>query len=244
MEQELGLERLLQVIGELPGDVRIDVLYAEQRLDMLQAAVGRGDGALGLVHLEVDVLGEMLDRIGELAVGVRRLRAGTRDDERGARLVDEDGVHLVDNGERVTTLHARIGIDDHVVTQVVEAELGIGTIGHVRIVGSLARGGLGAVLDEANAHAKELVDLSHPFAIALGQVIVDGDDVHALAGDGVEIARERRDERLALAGLHLGDLPLVEDHAADELHVEVTQAQRAHRRLAHDGKCLREQFLE
>ena len=144
----------------------------------------------------------------------------------------------------MTTLHARIGIDDHVVTQVVEAELGIGTIGHVRIVGSLARGGLGAVLDEADAHAKELVDLSHPFAIALGQVIVDGDDVHALAGDGVEIARERRDERLALAGLHLGDLPLVEDHAADELHVEVTQAQRAHRRLAHDGKCLREQLLE
>ena len=38
---------------------------------------------------------------------------------------------------------------------------------------------------------------------------------------------ERRDEGLALAGPHLGDLALVEDGAADELDVEVAHPERA-----------------
>ena len=42
-----------------------------------------------------------------------------------------------------------------------------------------------------------------------GEVVVHGDDVHAVAGDGVQVARERGDERLALACLHLGDHALV-----------------------------------
>ena len=66
MEQELGLERLLQVIGELSEMSGVDVLDAEQRLDMLQAALGRGDGALGLVHLEVNVLERCLTALANL----------------------------------------------------------------------------------------------------------------------------------------------------------------------------------
>lgn len=57
-------------------------------------------------------------------------------------------------------------------------------------------------------HAQKLVDLPHPLAIALGQVVIDGDDVHTLAGNGVEVTGKRRDERLAFAGLHLGNLTL------------------------------------
>jgi hypothetical protein len=47
----------------------------------------------------------------------------------------------------------------------------------------------------------------------------------ALAGERVEIDRQRRDQRLAFAGLHLGDLALVQDHAADQLHVEMALAE-------------------
>jgi hypothetical protein len=36
----------------------------------------------------------------------------------------------------------------------------------------------------------------------------------------VEIQRHGRDERLSLAGLHLGDVPFVEDDSAHELDVE------------------------
>jgi len=41
---------------------------------------------------------------------------------------------------------------------------------------------------------------------------------------------------LALAGPHLGDLPFVQDHAADELDVEVAHPESALGRLAHESE--------
>ena len=86
--------------------------------------------------------------------------------------------------------------------------------------------------DGADGQPEELVDLAHPLGVALDEVVVDGDEVRALAGQRVEIHRERRDQRLAFTGLHLGDGALVEHHAADQLHVEVAHAEGAARRLA------------
>ena len=45
--------------------------------------------------------------------------------------------------------------------------------------------------------------------------------MRAEAGERIEIERQRRDERLALAGRHLRDHPAMQARAADELHVEV-----------------------
>jgi hypothetical protein len=98
------------------------------------------------------------------------------------------------------------------------------------------------VHDDADAEAEELVDAPHPFGVAAGEVVVDGDDMHALAGERVEIAGERGDQRLAFAGAHLGDRAFVQHHAADELHVEMALAERALGRLAHGGEGGR-QFL-
>ena len=93
-------------------------------------------------------------------------------------------------------------------------------------------------------HAEEAVDLAHPLAVALGEIVVDGDDMHALAGERVEIDGERGDERLAFAGAHLGDGALVQHHAADELHVEMALAERALGRLADGGEGGNEQIVE
>src|SRR3712207_8465754 len=49
----------------------------------------------------------------------------------------------------------------------------------------------------------------------------------AAAVQRVQDDRERAGERLALAGAHLGDRAVVQDHAADHLHVEVPHAHRA-----------------
>ena len=144
----------------------------------------------------------------------------------------------------VTALHAHVGAADHVVAQVVEAELGVGAVRDVGGVGGLLEAELHAVLQKADAHAHELVDLAHPLAVSLGEVVVDGDDVHALARDRVEVAGERRDERLALAGLHLGDHAAVQRDRADDLDVEVTHAHGSHRRLAHGGEGLGEKVVQ
>ena len=100
------------------------------------------------------------------------------------------------------------------------------------------------MLDDADRHAEEAVDLAHPLGVAAGQVVVDRDDVDALAFERVEIGGERRDERLALARLHLGDLALVEDGAADQLDVEVPHVQHAAAGFADDGERLGQQVVE
>ena len=101
-----------------------------------------------------------------------------------------------------------------------------------------------AMTRNLNLEAEEAVDLAHPLGVALGEIVVHGDDMHALAGQRVQIGRQRGDQRLAFAGLHFGDAALVEDHAADELHVEVAHAERPHARLADEGEGLRHEVVE
>ncbi len=98
--------------------------------------------------------------------------------------------------------------------------------------------------DDADGEAEEAVDAAHPLGVAAGEVVVDGDDVDALAVQRVEVAGERRHQRLALAGAHLGDGALVQHHAADQLHVEVALAEHALGRLAHRGEGRHQQIVE
>ena len=60
--------------------------------------------------------------------------------------------------------------------------------------------------------------------------------MHALARERVEVRGERRHQRLAFAGAHLGDAAFVQREAADELHVEVAHLERAARGFADDGE--------
>jgi hypothetical protein len=130
------------------------------------------------------------------------------------------------------------------IAQVVEAELGVRAVGHVGRVGDvLLLVGL-HVLQHADGQPETVVDRAHPLGVAAGEVVVDGDEMHALAGQRVEDHREGRGQRLALAGLHLGDVAAVQDHATDELHVEVAHAHGAPADLAHDGEGLRKQVAE
>ena len=98
--------------------------------------------------------------------------------------------------------------------------------------------------DDADGQAEELVDLAHPLGVAAGEVVVDGDDVDALAGERVEVDGERGDQGLAFAGLHLGDRALVQHHAADQLHVEMALAEGALGGLAHGGEGRDEKVVE
>ena len=86
--------------------------------------------------------------------------------------------------------------------------------------------------------------LPHPLAVALGKVVVDGDDVDAVARQGVEVAGQHGDEGLAFAGLHLRDAALVQYDAADELHGVGLHPQHAPGRLAGSGEGLRQQIVQ
>ena len=187
---------------------------------------------------------ELLDLGLEVLVLVVRELGRAGDDERRAGLVDEDGVDLVDDGIVMTALDAHVAARDHVVAQVVKAKLRVGTVREVRKVRGLLHGRLHAVLQQADVQPHAAIDLAHPLAISASKVVIDGNDMHALAGQGVQVTGERRDQRLAFASLHLGDHAAVQRDTADELHVKVTLVNGAVGHLAHRGKRLRQHAVE
>ena len=196
-----GPDGLVDVVGEGGVGGVGEVLHVEGGLGLGHAPGGEGDGPGLLVDhvVGVDVLGLLLLVVhgghghalqarGEVVrqgVELGGLLAHAGDDQGGPGLVDEDGVHLVHDGEGVAPLHELGLVDGHVVPEVVEAELVVGAVGDVGVVGGLLAGGVDAVDDQAHGEAHPPVDLAHPVAVALGQVVVDGDDVDPLAGQGV-----------------------------------------------------------
>ena len=98
--------------------------------------------------------------------------------------------------------------------------------------------------DLADGEPEEAVQLAHPVGVAGREVVVDGDEVHAPARERVEIRRQRGDEGLALAGLHLGDPAEVQRGAAHELHVEVALAEHPAPGLADGRERVGEQVVE
>ena len=255
----VGAHRLLDVVleGRVLGIGQ--VLDAEELFGLGDAGGGQHGGALLLVDdvVGVDVVGllllvDLLD--SELAQGAHELvgflvqigglvaLAGY--DERRPRLVDQDRVDLVDDGEIVPALHHLLLVDDHVVAQIVEAELVVGAVCDVGVVCGLLLGlGLG-VYDQPAGEPEEVVYATHLLGAHAREVLVDSDYVHAVPGQGVEHGRQGGDERLAFAGLHLGYAPLMEHDAAHELYPERAFAEDAVGRLAYDGEGVDEHVVE
>ena len=119
-------------------------------------------------------------------------------------------------------LNEIVHVDSHVVTQIVEAELVVGTEGDVAVVGLLPGIGIRLMLvDTVYRQAVEHVERAHPLGISLGEVIVDRHDVDSLARKGIEENRECCHKGLSFTGCHLGDLSLMENDTADELDIVV-----------------------
>ncbi len=149
----MGAQRLGEVMDEL------EVLVGEQGtadeaalhqelLDVVHALVGEGDPLVLLLQLVVPcrlrvslgigarvgvflALHHLLDELVHLRKLEGIVLRHPGDDQRGARLVDEDVVDLVDNGVGVTSLHLLRRAPAHVVSQVVEAEFVVRSVGDV-----------------------------------------------------------------------------------------------------------------
>ena len=257
MEQVMRAQRRIQVVHQVDIRRLVQARALRQHTDARQDLLGLLMPALreqDLVVLLVDpeVPGRVLlllpgEERGDLVHAVVDLGAVlglAGDDERRARLVDQDRIDLVDDGVMQPALEALVDVHRHVVAQIVEAELVVGPVGDVRRVGLPLVRRLHVRQVHPDAQTQEAIDLAHPVRVAARKIVVHCDDVHAGAGQGVEIRGQRRHQRLALAGLHLGDLAVVQHHAADQLHVEVAHAQRALRRLPHYCESFGQQLLQ
>ena len=241
----LGLERVVEVVHQRGVDRLVEVLDTELVLDELHAQFVDTHGALAQVHLVVDVLLHQRGKPGEFLVPVRGVVGRSGDDQRGAGLVDQDRVDLVDDGEVVPALLDQIGQRmRHVIAQVVEAQLPVGAVGDVGVVGRPALFGVELVEDHIDIEAQEAVHPAHPLGVTFGQVLVDGHHVHALAAEPVEVRRQHTGQGFTLTGLHLRHVAEVQGGPTHDLYVEVPLGQHPRGRLPGDGEGLGQQVVE
>ena len=173
--------------------LRQHAVLRHQLFSVFMASFGQGDRMLLQVHpvvtvgffivLRLQVRNQQVDFL----IQRRGIFGLAGDDQRRARLVDQDRIDFVDDGE-VETAHHTFGlVGDHVVAQVIEAEFVIGAVGNVR--GESLLLGVMRHLRKIAAHrqTEERMQASHPFRISLGEVVVHRNDVDALAGNGVQI---------------------------------------------------------
>ena len=241
LEHVHGAQGLVEMVHDLRVLHVVEIfrlqqtLFDQQLLDFFSAFFGQLDAALLLVLL-VPVFGEGLHHLVDRDVEVGFVLGRPGNDQRRTRLVDEDGIHLVDDRVIERTLHHLAALVLHIVAQVIETQFVIRRIGNVGIIriAALRFGKVGH--DHAHRQAEEAVQAAHPFRVARGEVIVHGHDVNALALDRVQIGRQCRDQRLAFTGAHFRNFAAMEDDTAHHLHVEMPHAQHPDRCLAYGGE--------
>ena len=248
-----GLEGIVDEMRPFHIAGGVEALHAGKLLGQPNSIFGQRDRVFFFLHLEMLVGLELAGDLVGLGVFGDVVMGRPGDDQRRAGLIDQDVVNFVDNGEVEETLallhffrkpFVAPGGHAHVVAQVVEAEFVVGAVGDVGGIGFLAFGGIHLRLDRPHRQAQADVERPHPFHVAAGEVIVDCDDMHPFALEGIEIGRQRGDECFALAGNHFSDGSRMEHHPADQLHVIVPHPEIALSRLAADGEGLDQQVIE
>ena len=237
-QQAGGGQNLLRLFVTVFGQEHLVALFVDREVAGLGHAFARA--GVGLTLLAHQLGSKLVDGLvhGRVVIGL----AG--DDQRRARLIDQDGIHLVNDGVVQAPLHAIGLVVDHVVAQVVETVLVVGAVGDVGQVGQLLF--LTRRLGQVHPHgqAQEVVERAHGLRIAAGQVVVHGHDVHTLAGQRIQVDRQGRGQRLAFARAHFRNLALVQADAPHQLHIEVAHLQHALGGLAHHGEGFGQQIVQ
>ena len=140
---------------------------------------------------------------------------GAGDNQRGTRFVNQDTVDLIDNTVIQLTLNHLIFINYHVITQVVKAKFVICTVSNVCSICSLTVGEIHVMHNQTNRQTKELINTAHILAVAACQIIIDSYNMHALAGQCVQIDRRSSYQGFTFACTHLGNFAAMQHYAAD-----------------------------
>ena len=88
------------------------------------------------------------------------------------------------------------------------------------------------------------MDAAHPLGISVGQIVVDGDDMHAFAFEGIEVSGKGGHEGLTFTGTHLCDTALMQDDTADELYTVVLHTENTFAGFTDGGEGFGEQIVE
>ena len=85
----------------------------------------------------------------------------------------------------MAALHLVFLVNHHVVAQIVKTEFVVCPVSNIGVIRFFALVVFKVMYNQADAQAEKTVNLAHPFGVAAGKVVVDGNNVHAFAGKRV-----------------------------------------------------------
>ena len=103
----------------------------------------------------------------------------TADNQRGPRLVNENAVHLIDDGKLKSPLDKIAEFKLHVVPEIVEPEFIVGSVGNVAAVRLFPFHIIHPVDNDPDREAEGMIDPPHPLGVSSRQVIIDRHQVGA-----------------------------------------------------------------
>ncbi len=173
-----------------------------------------------------------------------RLSALSGNDQRCAGLINQDRVNLVNDRIFQIALYQLLLVNHHVVTQVIEAQFVVRHVGNVAGILLAALVVIHLIEYTADCQTQKLMHLPHPLRVTMRQIIIDRDNMDTLSGQGIQVSRKRRHQRLTFSGTHLGDAALVKDNAADDLHPVMLHPEDSLCCLPHRRVSLRKQAVQ
>ena len=153
------------------------------QINLLALLVHRVVAILPILIRGLKLLDILIDRLIDLWIAL----AGAGNNQGCARLINQDGVHLINQPIAVAALNFVFPGQSHVVAQIVKAELVVGAVCDISLISGLPLLRFLLADDNADAETQGPVNGSHPFGIPPSQVIIHRYDVDGPTGQGVQV---------------------------------------------------------
>ncbi len=131
LEEGLRAHCRFQMVCIFHAALGVEVLQTERDFGLMHPRFGNLNRFLLFINRIILVFLHLADNACKALIKHLRIIGGPRDDERGARLVNQNGVHFVNNRVVIGALYDLRCVVGGVVAQVIKAEFVVGHIGNV-----------------------------------------------------------------------------------------------------------------
>ena len=226
----MGLKGVIDHVRPVHVAGRVKTLDTRHFFRSSDTCIRQSDRMIFFIDLKVVVFFQLGGDSIRLLVLLGILVGRSRDDQWCSSLVDQNVIDFVNHGiiQRSLSLLQMLGKSiivpsrrPHIVTQIVEPKLIVGTVGDITGVGFLTIRGGHVPLNRTDGEPQAHVERAHPFHISAGEIIIHRHNMNALAFDRVQVGRQGRDQRLTFTRHHFSNGTAMENHSANQLHIIV-----------------------
>ena len=147
-----------------------------------------------------------------------RLTTLSRYYKRSSGFIDKNRVDLIDDCIIKASLYKLFLIDNHVIPEIIKSKFVIGYICDIRIICLTSLIAIHTIKDNSDRKSEEFMYLAHPLGITLGKIIINRNNMYALAFQCIKICRKKTCLCLTFTGSHLCDSSLMENNTTHKLH--------------------------